>query len=172
MAILFKNITFKFINSAPIILLYFFSITELDANFSNLFEILSFKLQLIIIYFWVIRQQSIMPNSHIFFAGIINDVITGLPLGTSALSYLIVSFVASYVRSVTVKVNLMTDWFTFIFAVFFSNLSYFILLNNFSNISVTYTDIFYNSFFTVLFYPVFWVFFNFYLGLITIRKND
>ncbi len=166
-----KNLRFNFMNLGPVILLYTLSITEVDTEFSNLFEILSFKLQLIIIYFWVIRQQSIMPNSHIFFAGIINDVVTGLPLGTSALSYLIVSFVASYVRSVTVKVNLMTDWFTFIFAVFFSNLSYFILLNNFSNISVTYTDIFYNSFFTILFYPVFWVFFNFYLGLITIRKH-
>jgi len=172
MSLINKNFKIKLFNSGPILLLYFLSITEMDTEFSNLFEILSFKLQLIIIYFWVIRQQSIMPNSHIFFAGIINDVITGLPLGTSALSYLIVSFVASYVRSVTVKVNLMTDWFTFIFAVLLSNLTYFILLNNFTNTSVTYTNIFYNSFFTVLFYPVFWVFFNFYIRLITIRKND
>ena len=75
MAILFKNITFKFINSAPIILLYFFSITELDANFSNLFEILSFNIQIIIVYYWTLRNPSILGNGHIFLSGIINDVI-------------------------------------------------------------------------------------------------
>ncbi len=167
-----KSFRFNPMNFGPIVLLYTLSVTEMDTEFSNLFEILSFKLQLIIIYYWVIRQQSIMPNFHIFFAGIINDVIVGLPLGTSALSYLMVSFVASYVKSVTVKVTLMTDWFTFIFAVFFYNLTYFILLNNFSGILVTYTDIFYNSFFTILFYPVFWVLFNLYLGVITPRSHD
>ena len=170
MAILFKNITFKFINSAPIILLYFFSITELDANFSNLFEILSFNIQIIIVYYWTLRNPSILGNGHIFLSGIINDVIMGLPMGTSALTYLVISLVASYIRNVTVNINLFTDWFTFLIAIFFSNLIFLILLKNFSEISITYTELFYNSFFTFLFYPAFWVLFNQYRYLM--RVND
>ena len=170
MAILFKNITFKFINSAPIILLYFFSITELDANFSNLFEILSFNIQIIIVYYWTLRNPTILGNGHIFLSGIINDVIMGLPMGTSALTYLVISLVASYIRNVTVNINLFTDWFTFLIAIFFSNLIFLILLKNFSEISITYTELFYNSFFTFLFYPAFWVLFNQYRYLM--RVND
>jgi cell shape-determining protein MreD len=170
MAILFKNITFKFTNSAPIILLYFFSITELDTNFSNLFEILSFNIQIIIVYYWTLRNPTILGNGHIFLSGIINDVIMGLPMGTSALTYLVISLVASYIRNVTVNINLFTDWFTFLIAIFFSNLIFLILLKNFSEISITYTELFYNSFFTFLFYPAFWVLFNQYRYLM--RVND
>jgi cell shape-determining protein MreD len=171
MAILFKNITFKFINSAPIILLYFFSITELDANFSNLFEILSFNIQIIIVYYWTLRNPSILGNGHIFLSGIINDVIMGLPMGTSALTYLVISLVASYIRNVTVNINLFTDWFTFLIAIFFSNLTFLILLKNFSEISITYTELFYNSFFTFLFYPAFWVLFNQYRYLMSVKDE-
>lgn len=170
MAILFKNITFKFTNSAPIILLYFFSITELDTNFSNLFEILSFNIQIIIVYYWTLRNPTILGNGHIFLSGIINDVIMGLPMGTSALTYLVISLVASYIRNVTVNINLFTDWFTFLIAIFFSNLIFLILLKNFSEISITYTELFYNSFFTFLFYPAFWILFNQYRYLM--RVND
>ena len=171
MAILFKNITFKFINSAPIILLYFFSITELDANFSNLFEILSFNIQIIIVYYWTLRNPTILGNGHIFLSGIINDVIMGLPMGTSALTYLVISLVASYIRNVTVNINLFTDWFTFLIAIFFSNLTFLILLKNFSEISITYTELFYNSFFTFLFYPAFWVLFNQYRYLMSVKDE-
>ena len=171
MAILFKNITFKFINSAPIILLYFFSITELDANFSNLFEILSFNIQIIIIYYWTLRNPSILGNGHIFLSGIINDVIMGLPMGTSALTYLVISLVATYIRNVTVNMNLFTDWFTFLIAIFFSNLTFLILLKNFSEISFTYTELFYNSFFTFLFYPAFWLLFNQYKYLMRVKDE-
>ena len=43
MAIFYKNFRRGFINSAPLLLLYFLSITELDTEFSNYFEILSFN---------------------------------------------------------------------------------------------------------------------------------
>jgi len=171
MAIYFRNITFKFINSAPIVLLYFFSITESDTNFSNLFEILSFNIQIIIIYYWTLRNPSILGNGHIFFSGIINDVIMGLPMGTSALTYLIISLVASYIRNVTVNINLFTDWFTFLIAIFFSNLTFLILLKNFSEINITYTELFYNSFFTFLFYPAFWFLFNQYRYIMRVKDE-
>ena len=172
MAIIFKNFKSQLSNSVPILLLYFLSVTQLDTQFSNYFEILSFNLQFIIIYYWVLRDPSILGNGHVFFAGIINDVIMGLPMGTSPLTYLITSFVALYIRNVTVKMTIFTDWFTFIIAIFFANLTYLILISNFSNLNITYSDLFYNSLFTFLFYPLFWAVFNSYRLLIGVSRHD
>tara|TARA_X000000368_G_C22979498_1_gene689252 strand:+ start:305 stop:823 length:519 start_codon:yes stop_codon:yes gene_type:complete len=172
MAILYKNFRTGIINSLPLIMLYYLSISEIDTHFSNMFEILSFNLQIIIIYYWMLKNSSVLGNGHIFFAGIINDVVMGLPLGISSISYLTVSFVASYVRQVTVNISLFTDWFTFLLAIFFSNLVYLILILNFSALKVSYLDVSYNSFFTFLFYPFIWTIFNFYKKIMFLRSDD
>ena len=56
----------KLINLGPIILLYYLSISELDSHFENYFEILSFNIQLIIIYFWSLKRSELLGNGHIF----------------------------------------------------------------------------------------------------------
>ncbi len=172
MAILYKNFKLKLFSLGPLLLLYFFSISELDAQFSNYFEILSFNLQLIIIYYWVMKDPDVLGNGHIFFAGIINDVIMGMPMGLSALGYLVTAFVAMYIRSVTVKMTFFTDWFTFVIAIFFSNFFNLVLISNFSEFTITYTAIFYNSLFTFIFYPIFWVLFNPYQMVLRRIRND
>ena len=167
-----KGFKERFLGLAPLILLYFLCITETDTKFTNHFEILSFELQLIIIYYWKLKNPSLLGNGHIFLAGIINDVITGLPMCTSAIIYLIVSLVASYIKNITVNTSLFSDWFTFIIALFFSQLVYITLISNFTEINFTYTDIFYTSFFTFLFYPLFWVIFNQYKSIILGKKDE
>ena len=161
----------KLINLGPLILLYYLSISEIDSHFENYFEILSFNIQLIIIYFWVSKRPEALGGGHIFFAGIINDVVTGFPLGLSSLSYLTVSLVATYVKNMTVNTRITTDWFTFFIAIFFSNLIFFILLSNFSEIEISLTEISYNTFFTLIFFPFFWFLFTFYNSIITTDKN-
>ncbi len=172
MAILYKNLRSSIINSIPLITLYYLSISEIDTHFSNMFEILSFNLQIIIIYYWMLKNSSVLGNGHIFFAGIINDAVMGLPLGISSISYLTVSFVASYIRQVTVNMSLFTDWFTFILAIFFSNLVYLVLILNFSDLQISYVDMSYNAFFTFLFYPFIWTIFNFYKKIMFLRADD
>ena len=172
MAIIYKNLRVNIINLFPLIILYYLSISEIDTHFSNIFEILSFNLQIIIIYYWMLRNSLVLGNGHIFFAGIINDVIMGLPLGISAISYLTVSFVASYVRNVTVNISLFTDWFTFLLAIFFSNIIYMILAINISNFQISIVDLSYNAFFTFLFYPIIWVIFNFYKKMMVLKIDD
>ena len=161
----------KLINLGPLILLYYLSISEIDSHFENYFEILSFNIQLIIIYFWVSKRPEALGGGHIFFAGFINDVIMGFPLGLSSLSYLTVSLVANYVKNMTVNTRITTDWFTFFIAIFFSNLIFFILLSNFSEIEISLTEISYNTFFTLIFFPFFWFLFSFYNSIITTDKN-
>ena len=161
----------KLINLGPLILLYYLSISEIDSHFENYFEILSFNIQLIIIYFWVSKRSEVLGGGHIFFAGLINDVITGFPLGLSSLSYLTVSLVATYVKNMTVNTRITTDWFTFFIAIFFSNLIFFILISNFSEIAVSVTEMSYNTFFTLIFFPFFWFLFTFYNSIITTGKH-
>ena len=110
------NLLNKIFNAGPLILLYYLSFSEVDANLENIFEILSFNLPIIIIYFWILKKPSIMGFGHIFFAGLINDVVTGFPLGISSLTYLVVSFFSNYVRHKSVNTTLTSDWFTFFVA--------------------------------------------------------
>ena len=161
----------KIINLGPVILLYYLSLSEIDSHFENYFQILSFNIQLIIIYFWCLKQPAILGNGHIFFAGLINDVVMGIPLGLSSLSYLSVSLVATYVKNMTVNTSITTDWFTFFIAIFISNSIILILLSNFSEITVSITEMSYNTFFTLIFFPFFWFFFNLYKSIIVVGKN-
>ncbi len=166
-----KNPINKMINLGPLILLYYLSISEIDSHFENYFEILSFNIQLIIIYFWMLKRPELLGSGHIFFSGLINDVVMGFPLGLSSLSYLVISLVATYVKNMTVNTRITTDWFTFFIAIFFSNLIFYILVSNFSELTVSITEISYNTFFTLIFFPFFWFLFNFYNSMITSGKN-
>ena len=147
------------------------SISEIDTHFENYFEILSFNIQLIIIYYWVSKRPETLGSGHIFLAGLINDVVMGVPLGLSSLSYLVVSLVATYVKNMTVNTRITTDWFTFFIAIFCSNLTFFILITNFSEISISAIEMSYNTFFTLIFFPFFWFFFTFYNSIITSGRN-
>ena len=111
---------------------------------------------------WVLKRPEILANGHIFIAGLVNDVVMGFPLGISSLSYLIIIFVGTYVRNKSVNTTISSDWFTFFMAMLFSNLLFFSLLNNFSEVAISYTKIGYNTFFTLFLFPVFWLLFNLY----------
>jgi len=152
----------KIYAAGPLILLYYLSISDIDANLENFLEIFSINLQIIIIYFWMIKRPALMGTGHIFVAGLINDVVMGFPLGISSLSYLVVCFFGNYVRNKSVNTTLASDWFTFFIALLFSNLLFFILINNFSDIIITYSKIGYNTFFSLFLFPIFWFLFNLY----------
>ena len=149
-------------NAGPLILLYYLCISEIDTNLEKIFEIFTLNFQIILIYFWVLKKPDIMANGHIFLAGLINDVVMGFPLGISSLSYLIIIFVGTYVRNKSVNTTIASDWFTFFMAMIFSNLLFFSLLNNFSDLSYSFSKIGYNMFFTLFMFPIFWLLFNIY----------
>ncbi len=152
----------KIYNSGPLILLYYLCLSEVDTNLEKIFEIFTLNFQIILIFYWVIKRPEIMANGHIFVAGLINDVVMGFPLGISSLSYLIIIFVGTYVRNKSVNTTIASDWFTFFVAMIFSNLLFFSLLNNFSDLSFSFTKIGYNMFFTLFMFPIFWLLFNIY----------
>ena len=156
------SLFYKIYNAGPLLLLYYLCISEVDTNLEKIFEIFTLNFQIILIYFWVLKRPEIMANGHIFLAGLINDVVMGFPLGISSLSYLIIIFVGTYVRNKSVNTTIASDWFTFFIAMVFSNLLFFSLLNNFSDLDFSNSKIGYNMFFTVFMFPIFWFLFNIY----------
>ena len=154
-----------FLSYLPITMLFFSVFNEFDFNYLKL-DYFAFNFVHLLIFFWTLRNPDQLGYLAIFFAGIINDVVMGIPLGLSSLSYLVVSLVSTYVKNMTVNTSITTDWFTFFIAIMFSNLTFLILASNFSQLSIQIIDVSYNTFFTLIFFPFFWFIFNFYNNLI------
>jgi len=152
----FKNFSFRIIELIPLLLLFYISLSGNSVIHLNFFTV---NIHYILIYYWVLKQPRTMGYGFIFLSGIITDVIFGLPIGATALSLLIVSAVAAYARAVTVRINLINDWLTFIPALLFANFVYFIVLH-LLDFSIDYISLFKNSIFTFIFYPVLWVIFS------------
>ena len=156
MAFLYKQFKFKFLEMLPILLLFIISL-----NGSSVINIKFFSINIHynLVYYWVLRQPQSLGYGFIFLSGIISDVVLGFPLGSNALSLLVVSSVAAYVRVVTVRITLVNDWISFIPALLIANFIYFFTLYFFHE-SVDYLLLFKNSVFTFVFYPILWVIFS------------
>ena len=156
MAYFYKQIRSKFFELLPLLLLFFISLsgnTILNLNF------FSVNILYILVYFWVLREPRILGYGFIFLSGIISDVVFGLPIGINALSLLIIAAVAAYVRNVTVRITLINEWISFIPALLLANFIYFFSLY-FSDYTIDYSDLFLNSVFTFIFYPILWGIFS------------
>ena len=161
MAFLFKRTKLKFFELIPLFLLFFIS---LNGNSIIDFKFFTINLHYILIYYWVLRRPQTLGYGFIFLSGIITDVVFGLPIGASALTLLIVAGIAVYIRTVTVRISLFSDWMAFIPVLLITNLIYFIVLY-FSNYPIDYFYLFKNSIFTFIFYPFLWVIFRMLLNL-------
>ena len=162
MAFLFRTIKFKFYQLIPLFLLFFIA---LNGNSIIDFKFFSINFHYIIIYYWVLKRPQSLGNGFIFLSGIITDVVFGLPIGVSALTLLIIATVAAYVRTVTVRISLLSDWFSFVPALLIANFIYFISLY-YSNYSIDYFYLIKNAIVTFIFYPILWIIFGVILNLI------
>ena len=171
MAINVKSFREGFLRLLPLILLVYICISEFHTQFFY-WDIFSFNFQFIIIYYWVLRDTSILGYGFVFLCGVINDVVLSLPLGTSPLSYLFVALVAAYVRNATVRSTIFTDWFTFVVAVLIGNFISYFLLRNFTIMQTDYSSMFFNSLFTFILYPAFWLIFEIFKRSINLKTYD
>ena len=161
MAIAPSAVKFKFLGLIPLILLFFIS---LNGNSVVNFNFFSVNIHYILIYFWTLRKPESLGYGFIFLSGIISDVVLGLPLGINALTLLFIAAVASYVRVVTVRINLINDWVSFIPALVIANLVYFASLY-LSNYPVEYLYLLKSSISTFILYPILWLIFSLILNL-------
>ena len=155
----------------PLIILFFSVFNEFDFNYLKI-ENFSFNFVYILIFYWTLRNPDSLGYFSIFLAGIINDVVIGIPIGISSLCYLILCAVTAYIRNITLSPNFVKDWFSFLFTMVLINSIQVIIIDLIFLLEISYMNYVISTGFTFLFYPMFFVIFNTLSQIISQKKND
>tara|TARA_Y100000996_G_scaffold408370_1_gene387328 strand:- start:1161 stop:1667 length:507 start_codon:yes stop_codon:yes gene_type:complete len=127
-----NNYLYKVYKWLPIIVLYISVLNEFDLNYLNV-DYFSFNFPFILIFYFALKEYDKFDFLLVFFAGLINDTVVGLPLGISSFSYISICIFASYLRNITIRPHLIKDWFYFLFVISLINsINYTILFLFFS----------------------------------------
>ena len=121
MASLNKN---NFFNSLmlyfPTLILFLSVLSEFDFNYLEI-EYFAFNFAHIVIFYWTLKNPQYLSYGSIFIAGLINDVVIGIPIGISSFCYLLICAVTAYLRNITLSPNFINDWLSFLFTILLAN---------------------------------------------------
>ena len=160
-----------FLSYIPLFILFFSVFNEFDFNYLKL-DYFAFNFVHLLIFFWTLRNPDYLGYLSIFCAGIINDVVIGIPIGISSFCYLILCAVTAYIRNITLSPNFIKDWISLLFTILLINSIQVIILDLIFLIKVNYVNYLINTGFTFIFYPIFFVIFNFLNERISYQTND
>ena len=160
-----------FLSYFPITILFLSVFNEFDFNYLNI-EYFSFNFVHILIFYWTLRDPDQLGYVSIFLAGLINDVIIGIPFGISSFCYLMICSVTAYLRNITLTPHFINDWLSFLFIVLLINSIQVLILDLIFIIEVDYLKYLINSGFTFIFYPLFFFLFNLLDNKKQFKKND
>ena len=155
----------QILEKGPIILLVISVLNEFDLNYLNL-KYFSFNFPFILIYYWSLKKPDSIGYGLIFVTGLFNDAVVGLPIGISALAYLLICGFSAYLRNITLRPSLSKDWFFFGFTILVVNSVIYIILSLFFNVQILYEGVLVNILFTFLFYVIFSNVFDYYQKLV------
>ena len=157
-----RGFYYKLYSLLPIIILFISVLNEFDFNYLNL-DYFSFNFPFILIFFFTLKEFKNFDYLLVFFAGLINDTVVGLPLGISSLSYVLICIATSYFRNITIRPSPIKDWFYFLFILSLLNSLNYSILTLFFSYNLILMNYLVNTFFTFAFYIVFVSLFKFYL---------
>ena len=146
----------------PIVILFISVLNEFDFNYLNL-KYFSFNFPFILIFFFSLKEFKYFDYLLVFFAGLINDTVVGLPLGISSLSYILICISTSYLRNITIRPHPIKDWFFFLFIISLINSINYSILTLFFSYDLILESYLINNFFTFLFYIIFVNIFKYYI---------
>ena len=155
----------------PTLILFLSVFNEHDFNYLKI-QYFSFNFVYILIFYWTLRSPNQLGYISIFLAGIINDVIMGLPIGISSLCYLLICSVTAYIRNITLIYNFINDWISILFTLLLINSIQILILDFIFNYNLDYLSYLINSGFTFLLYPLFYLIFNYLDQKILLQPND
>ena len=157
-----RGFYYKVYSYLPIIILFISVMNEFDFNYLNL-DYFSFNFPFILIFFFTLKDFKNFDYLFVFFAGLINDTVVGLPLGISSLSYMLLCIATSYFRNITIRPNQIKDWFYFLLIISLLNSINYSILTLFFSFKLILMNYLVNTFFTFLFYIIFVKIFNYYM---------
>ena len=157
-----RGFYYKVYSLLPLIVLLISVLNEFDFNYLNL-DYFSFNFPFILIFFFTLKDFKNFDYLLVFFAGLINDTVVGLPLGISSLSYILICIATSYFRNITIRPNQIKDWFYFLLIISLLNSINYSILTLFFSFKLILMDYLVNTFFTFLFYIIFVKIFNYYM---------
>ena len=163
------NLINSLIKLVPVIILFISVLNEFDLNY---LEIFSLNFTFILVFYWSLRKTELLGYGYIFIAGIINDVVTGFPIGISSFNYLLICGFAAYLRTITLRPSMVKDWLFFLFTILVVNSLSYSILNIFFSIDLNYKNLFFNIFFTFIFYIIFANLFLIYQNRYLKETND
>ena len=137
-----KSVINIILSNAPIILLFFSVLNEFDFNY-------------FLIFYCSLKKNINLGYGLIFLAGIINDVVTNIPIGLSSFGYLLICVSAAYLRTITLRPSLLKDWIYFLITILVVNSFIYIISTLIFSLTIEYFDLLINIFFTFLLYLVF-----------------
>tara|TARA_B110000037_G_scaffold107070_1_gene124249 strand:- start:262 stop:780 length:519 start_codon:yes stop_codon:yes gene_type:complete len=164
----FSKILFSYF---PTLILFLSVFNEHDFNYLKI-EYFSFNFVYILIFYWTLRSPKQLGYISIFLAGIINDVIIGLPIGISSLCYLLICSVTAYIRNITLIYNFMNDWIAILITLLLINSIQILILDFIFNHNPDYLSYLVNSGFTFILYPLFYFVFYYLDQKISLQQND
>ena len=164
------SIFISLLNYVPVLLLLISVLNEFDFNYLEL-KYFSFNFPFILIYYWSLKKSESLGYGFIFIAGIVNDVIVGLPMGISSFSYLLICGFAAYLRNITLRPSIFKDWIFFLFTILVVNSLMYSILVLFFLVTLDYNDLLVNLLFTFLFYVIFANLFDLYQKLVFRSSN-
>jgi rod shape-determining protein MreD len=154
-----NNIAQSLYSFTPVILLFISVLNEIDFNYSVL-KYFSFNFAYILIFYYNLKKSEGLGFGLVFIAGLLNDVVIGMPIGLSSLIYLLLCGAASYLRNITLRPNLMKDCIFFLMTILTLNSLSFLILTFIFSYELNYLDQVINIIFTFTFYLIFSYFFN------------
>ena len=163
----FSKILFSYF---PTLILFLSVFNEHDFNYLKI-DYFSFNFVYILIFYWTLRSPKQLGYISIFLAGIINDVIIGLPIGISSLCYLLICSVTAYVRNITLIYNFINDWIAILITLLLINSIQILILDFIFNHNPDYLSYLVNSGFTFILYPLFYFIFYYLDQKILLQQN-
>ena len=155
----------------PVLILFISVLNEIDLNFLEI-EYFSFNFVHILIFYWTLKNTNYLSYGAIFIAGLINDVVIGMPTGISSFCYLLICAATAYLRNITITPNFINDWISLLITILLVNSVQVLTLDIIFSLDVNYMKYFINSGFTFIFYPITLLFFNILEKKIKVQKND
>ena len=124
----------------PTLILFLSVLNEIDLNYLAI-EYFSFNFAHVLIFYWTLKNPYYLSYGSIFIAGLINDVVIGIPIGISSFCYLLICTVTAYLRNITLTPNFINDWLSFLFTILLINSIQVMSLDLIFSIKVNYMKV-------------------------------